>query len=58
MTQEQRSLVDFDLDQLASIIDNATSTKNIVGGMVQVMDSNDYIAKSKSNFEQEQLLAS
>ena len=36
--QELRSLIDRDLSMLASFIDNAQSTQNIVGGMVQIVE--------------------
>jgi len=42
MDQDQRSLMDSDLDKLSSFIDTASSTRTIVGGMVEVVDMQDF----------------
>ncbi len=42
MDQEQRSLMNNDLDKLCSFIETASSTQSIVGGMVEVVDMQDF----------------
>ncbi len=42
MDQDQLSLMDSDLVKLSSFIDTASSTRTIVGGMVEVVDMQDF----------------
>ena len=42
MDQDQRSLMDSNLDKLSSFIDTASLTMTIVGGMVEVVDMQDF----------------
>jgi hypothetical protein len=56
MTDEQRADVEYDLSLLDSIVDTR-STRTIVGGMVQVVDVNDYAYMGKWGFNQNRLFA-
>ena len=42
MDRNQRSLMDSDLEKLSSFIDLASSTRTIVGGMVEVVNMQDF----------------
>ncbi len=42
MNQSQRSLMESDLDKLSSFIERASSTQSIVGGMVEVLEMQDF----------------
>ena len=56
MTLEQRQDVQSDLTDLAMLIETAASTRNIVGGMVQVIDTYDYAFIGKFSFRRAKLV--
>ena len=42
MNKDQRSIVESDLDKLCDFIETSASTRTIVGGMVEVVDMQDF----------------
>ena len=55
MDQDQRSLMESDLDKLSSFIESVSFTHSIVGGMVQVVDMQDFafMGRWKYNLRQQ-----
>lgn len=56
LNADQRSIVEQDLDELTEFIDRASSTKYIVGAMVQVVDVYDYAFMGTWRYDQARLL--
>ena len=53
LTAEQRKDVEYDLDQMNSFIESASSTSSIVSGMVHVVDANDLAFMGQWRYDQE-----
>ena len=55
MDEDQRSLVDLDINSLQELISTAYSNESIIGGMVQVYDIQDLAFSGKWRYNQRRL---
>jgi hypothetical protein len=55
MDEDQRSLVDLDINSLQELISTAYSNESIIGGMVQVYDIQDLAFSGKWIYNQRRL---
>ena len=57
MTADQRSFVEHDMEELNALVEGASTTSSIVGGMVQVVDPYDLAFIGKWRYDQRRLFA-